>query len=204
MRNVLQSQLASTSATASSDWAKFRFVVPTFVALALLLGAASVSAQLPPEAVDLALVKIPERMKSADLCPVHLVPSIADGETWEHEGVSYRGSQAGAKAAFMSDPAKYSTAATKERWTENFMLAMSTIWCPITDEVTPGGRKQVEGHGYTWESCCSFCDEEMSPDNFTDALDSLRTRAGESFELTGGVYNNDAKSPVEGAIKDDF
>ncbi|MEM1247471.1 MAG: hypothetical protein AAGK22_13925 [Acidobacteriota bacterium] len=162
------------------------------------------AAQLPPEAVDLALVKIPERMASVDLDPVKLVPSMAEGETWEHDGVSYRASEAGSKSAFLGDPAKYATAAAKERWVQNFMLAMSTIWCPITDEVTPGGRKQVEGHGYTWESCCSFCDEEMSPENFTDALDNLRNRAEESFELTGGVYNNDAKSPVEGAIKDDY
>ncbi len=193
--------LLSTSLTPSADASRWTRLALAFVVLLLVAGGAQ--AQLPPEAVDLSLVKIPEKLASTDLCPVHLVPSIADGETWEHEGVSYRGSEPGSKAAFMKDPAKYSKAHGEERWVQNFMLAMSTIWCPITDEVTPGGRKQVEGHGHTWESCCSFCDDEMSPENFTDALEKLRERAEESFQLTGGVYNNDAKSPVEGAIRDD-
>ncbi len=161
------------------------------------------AAQLPPDAVDLAKVKIPEALKSSDLCPVELVPSVADGETWSHNGVDYRGSKAGAAEAFSADPDNFAAKAAKERYVSNFMLAMSTIWCPITDEVTPGGRKQVEGLGYTWESCCSFCDEEMSPENFDEALVRLRERAVESFELTGGIYTEGASSPVEGAIRDD-
>ena len=123
---------------------------------ALLLGlsaAGPVTAQLPPEAVDLALVKIPEVEKSEDLCPVHLVPSDPAAESWNHDGVNYRGSETGAKSAFIEDPAKYASAAKKQRYVNNFMLAMSSIWCPITDEVTPGGRKQVEGLGFNWESC---------------------------------------------------
>lgn len=161
-------------------------------------------AQLPPDAVDLSKVKISEVQKSTDLCPVHLVPSAADGESWEYEGAQYRGSEPGAKEAFLADPAKYAETAERERWVNNFMLAMSTIWCPITDEVTPGGRKQVEALGFNWESCCSFCDEEMSGDNFEEALVRLRERAEESFDLTGGVYVEGASSPVEGAIKDSF
>lgn len=172
--------------------------------LALALWVAPIAAQLPPDAVDLAKVKIPEALKSTDLCPVKLVPSAADGETWAHGGIDYRGSEAGVSATFAGDPDAFAAKAAEERYVENFMLAMSTIWCPITDEVTPGGRKQVDGLGYTWESCCSFCDEEMSPENFDEALERLRERAVESFELTGGIYTEGASSPVEGAIRDDI
>ena len=171
--------------------------------LACLLGLAMQSlAQLPPDAVDLALVKIPETLKSEDLDPVTLEPSAAGGETWTYGGVSYRAGKAGSKESFLADPAKYAEAAAKERWVQNFMLAMSTIWCPITDEVTPGGRKQVEGFGHRWESCCSFCDDEMREENFPDALARLRERGEEAFELSGGLYVEGAKSPVEGAIRE--
>ena len=185
--------------------------IPAFGVALLLAALSSVAlvtsmagAQLPPEAVDLSLVKIPEKLEAQDICPVKLVPSAAGGETWTHDGVSYRGSEPGVMKTFQADAAKFASAHKKEVWVQNFMLAMSTIWCPITDEVTPGGRKQVDGLGYTWESCCSFCDEEMHADNFSEALDRLRERAEESYELAGGVYVNDASSPVEGAIKDDF
>jgi hypothetical protein len=161
-------------------------------------------AQLPADAVDLALVKIPETLQSTDLCPVTLQPSSAQGEVWTYAGVDYRGGRAGAKSEFLERPDRFVAAAAKERWIQNFMLAMSTIWCPITDEVTPGGRRQVSGLGHKWESCCSFCDEEMREENFHDALARLRERAEESYELTGGVYVPDASSPVEGAIKEDF
>ena len=180
----------------------------SMIFLALLLAAAlfvaPAGAQLPPDAVDLAKVKIPEALKSTDLCPVKLVPSIADGETWNHNGVDYRGSEPGVQTTFTGDPDSFAAKAAEERYVNNFMLAMSTIWCPITDEVTPGGRKQVDGLGYTWESCCSFCDEEMLPENFDEALENLRERAVESFELTGGIYTEGASSPVEGAIRDDI
>ena len=170
----------------------------------LVLCIAPSGAQLPPEAVDLALVKIPERLTSEDLCPVHLVPSDPAGETWTHAGGTYRGHESGDKKGFLKDPDTLAKRAERERWIENFKLAMSSIWCPITDEVTPGGRKQVEGLGYTWESCCSFCDDEMVPENFEEAEIRLSQRAEESYDLSGGVYHNDASSPVEGAIKDDF
>ncbi len=175
-------------------------------ALSLLfaLVASTAWAQLPPEAVDLGQVKIPELQKSEELCPVHLVPSIANGETWTHDEVQYRGSEPGDQKAFLADPVSFAARHSRQRWINNFMTAMSSIWCPITDEVTPGGRKQVEGKGYTWESCCSFCDDEMAPENFDEALERLADRAAEAFDLTGGVYVNDAKSPVEGAILDDY
>jgi hypothetical protein len=176
----------------------------SLIVLTGCLFAGVAAAQLPPEAVDLAEVKIPETQKSVDLDPVLLLPSAADGPTWEYAGVAYRGAEASSKTEFMKDPDTHAAAAAKQRYINNFMTAMSTIWCPITDEVTPGGRKRVEGLGYQWESCCSFCDEEMHPDNFADALTKLRQRAEEAFELAGGVYTEGASSPVEGAIRDDF
>lgn len=181
-----------------------RRVSSGFILLAALTTTATPSrAQLPAEAVDLALVKIAEVQKSEDLCPVDLVPSAADGPTWTHDGVDYRGSRGGASEEFSEDPARYAEAHRRQRWINNFMLAMSTIWCPVTDEVTPGGRKRLDAHGYTWESCCTFCDEDLTPDNVLEALERLAQRAAEAYELTGGAYHEGASSPVEGAIRDD-
>lgn len=175
-----------------------RFSLAALVAAFFFVGGAA--AQLPPEAVLLDKVKIPQTVKSVDICPVSLQPSAASAPTWTYEGVTYRGHDAATKAAFDASPAKYAAAHKQELYVLNFMKAMSTIWCPITDEVTPGGRKRVDGLGYTWESCCSFCDEEMVPENFGEALAQLRERAETSYKLTGGVYTEGASSPVEGAI----
>ena len=156
-------------------------------------------AQLPPEAVLLDKVKIPETIKADD--PFE----------WAYDDVTYDGAKP--PSGFKGDAAEYAVAAKKERYVQNFMLAMSTIWCPITDEVTPGGRLKVEGLGYQWESCCSFCDEEMHPENFREALVQLRKRAETSWQLTSGKYTpmcsdevteNCAKSPVEGAIDENI
>jgi hypothetical protein len=78
---------------------------------------------------------------------------------------------------------------------------MSTIWCPVTDQVTPGNMKQWKKLGYTWESCCAFCDENAKEQDFQDGLDRLRKRAEETYKLIGAKYTTGAKSPVEGAIK---
>lgn len=175
----------------------------------LLLGllhalALPLQSQLPAEAVDLALVKISEVQKAEDLCPVDLVPSAAEGPTWTHDGIAYRGAQPDAREVFLQDPSRYIEEHRRQRWINNFMAAMSTIWCPITDEVTPGGRKRLDAHGYTWESCCTFCDEDMTADNVVEALARLEERAAEAFDLTGGAYHEGASSPVEGAIRDDI
>jgi hypothetical protein len=170
--------------------------------VAAILALASCGAlwsQLPPEAVMLDKVKIPQTLKPDQIDPVTLKDVEADAVSWSFDGVDYRGAAA-SKAAFTKDAETYAAAHKKELYVRNFMLAMSTIWCPITDEVTPGGRKQVDGHGLKWESCCSFCDEEMHPENFKEALSQLRKRAEKSYELTGGKYTEGAKSPVEGAI----
>ena len=146
-------------------------------------------------------LKISEKQKSVDLCPVYLEPSDPKLPTWEYKGVKYRGSKPDAQEKFLKDPDKFAKAAEKQRFMNNFMQAMSTIWCPVTDEVTPGGMTQWKRLGYTWESCCAFCDDSFEESNFADALVKLKARAEKTYELTGAKYTEGAKSPVEGAIK---
>ena len=172
------------------------------LALALLLAAAAgAPAQLPPDSVMLDKVKIAEKQKSVDLCPVYLVASDPKLPTWEHKGATYRGSKPDAQEKFLQDPDKYVKAAEKQRFVNNFMQSMSTIWCPVTDEVTPGGMTQWKRLGFTWESCCTFCDESFQEDDFKVALEKLKKRAEQSYALIGAKYTEGAKSPVDGAIK---
>ncbi len=178
---------------------RFRYL-PVWFGLALL-AAAPALAQLPADAVILEKVKIAEKQKSVDLCPVYLEASDPKLPVWEHNGVKYRGAKPDAQAKFEKDPDKYAKAAEKQRFVNNFMQAMSTIWCPVTDEVTPGGMTQWKRLGYTWESCCSFCDETVEDSNFDDALVLLKDRAEKTYTLIGAKYTEGAKSPVEGAIK---
>lgn len=179
--------------------AKTLRVSTLFVLAVLVAGTTALWAQLPPEAVLLDKVKIPQKLKADAIDPVTLKDNEAGAVEWTWNGTTFKGAAA-SKAEFEKSPEKYAAAHKKELYVRNFMLAMSTIWCPITDEVTPGGRKQVDGYGLKWESCCSFCDEEMKPENFKDALAKLRKRGEVSYELTGGKYTEGASSPVEGAI----
>jgi hypothetical protein len=78
---------------------------------------------------------------------------------------------------------------------------MSPVWCPVTDEVTPGGMTQWERNGYIFESCCAFCDETVQEEDFPQAIKRLKERAEKCYELIGAKYTENAKSPVEGAIK---
>jgi hypothetical protein len=179
------------------------FPLVAVFAVLVLASSERLSSQLPPEAVMLDKVKIPQTIEPGQIDPVTLEDATGDAVSWTWNGVEYRGSAA-SQAEFAKSPEKHAAAHKKELYVRNFMVAMSTIWCPITDEVTPGGRKQVEGHGLKWESCCSFCDEEMHPENFKEALTQLRKRAEASYELTGGKYTEGAKSPVEGAIDENI
>ena len=173
-----------------------------FLALVSCLVLSSTAwAQLPADAVILEKVKISEKQKSVDLCPVYLKASDPKLPEWEHQGIKYRGSQADAQEKFLKDPAKYAKAAEKQRFVNNFMQAMSTVWCPVTDEVTPGGLTQWKKLGFTWESCCAFCDETVSDSDFPAAIKKLEERATKTYELIGAKYTEGAKSPVEGAIK---
>lgn len=158
-------------------------------------------AQLPADAVMLYKVKVPEKQKSVDLCPVHLVPSDPQLPTWTYKGVEYRGHTADSKAEFDKDPDKHAEAARFQRWENNFVQGLSTIWCPVTDELNPGGLTQWTKLGLVWESCCKFCDEDVQDSDFPVALDALKERAALAYVATGGRYVDDAKSTVEGAIR---
>lgn len=175
-----------------------RYVV---VGFAMMHCCGAVHAQLPADSVILDKVKISEKQKSTDLCPVYLKESDPKLPEWEYQGVKYRGSKADVQAKFLKDPDKYAKTAEKQRFVNNFKISMSTIWCPVTDEVTPGGLTQWKKLGFTWESCCAFCDETVSDDDFPAALKKLEERAGKTYDLIGAKYTEGAKSPVEGAIK---
>jgi len=167
-----------------------------------LLGlTSSAFAQLPADAVILEKVKISEKQKSVDLCPVYLEPSDPALPTWEYQGVKYRGAKPDAKEKFFQDPDKYAKAAAKQRFINNFMQSMSTIWCPVTDEITPGGMTQWKRFGLTFESCCTFCDESFEEADFEKGLKKLKERAEKTYGLIGAKYTEGAKSPVEGAMK---
>jgi len=170
------------------------------IVLILLATAIAAFAQLPADAVMLDKVKIPEAQKSVDLCPVYLEPSDPKLPAWEYKGVSYRGARADAQEKFLKDPDKYAKAAERQRFINNFMSAMSPVWCPVTDQVTPGGMLQWKRLGLTFESCCAFCDENFKEEDFQKGLERLKLRAEKTYELLGAKYSEGAKSPVEGAI----
>ncbi len=167
----------------------------------LLATAGAAFAQLPADAVTLEKVKISEAQKSVDLCPVYLEPSDPKLPIWDYKGVTYRGSKADAQEKFLKDPDKYAKAAERQRFINNFMRAMSVIWCPVTDQVAPGGMLQWKRLGLTFESCCAFCDENFKEEDFQKGLEQLKLRAEKTYALIGAKYAEGAKSPVEGAIK---
>ncbi len=171
------------------------------VLAALFLVAPGVLAQLPPDSVQLDKVKISEKVKSQDLDPVTLKPADPKLGTFEHKGMVYGMSDAASRTAFMKSPDAFAEQAAKARWEQNFINSMSVIWCPVTDEISPGGNTKWEKIGLTWESCCQFCNDTVQDDDFARGLDRLKVRAGKSWDLIGGAkYTEGAKSPVEGAI----
>jgi hypothetical protein len=172
-----------------------------FALVGVLVLASAAHAQLPADAVMLDKVKIPEKQKSVDLCPVYLEASDPKLPTWEYKGVKYRGAKADAQQKFLQDPDKYAKGAEKQRFVNNFMQAMSIVWCPVTDEISPGGMTQWKKEGFTWESCCAFCDDSVSDEDFPEAVKKLKARGEKCYELIGAKYTEGAKSPVEGAIK---
>jgi len=175
-----------------------RLALIVFILLAIAITA---FAQLPADAVMLDKVKIPEAQKSVDLCPVYLEPSDPKLPAWEHKGVTYRGAKADAQEKFLKDPDKYAKAAARQRFINNFTRAMSAVWCPVTDQITPGGMLQWKRFDLTFESCCAFCDENFKEEDFQKGLEQLKLRAEKTYDLIGAKYTEGAKSPVEGAIK---
>jgi hypothetical protein len=82
----------------------------------------------------------------------------------------------------------------------NFVQSMSPIWCPVTDEISPGGNTLWNELDLVWESCCQFCNDTKTDEDFPAALKRLEKRAADAFKLQGVHYVNDASSPVQGAI----
>jgi YHS domain-containing protein len=169
-------------------------------AFALALTTGFAWAQLPPEAVQLDKVKIAEKIKTTQFDPV--TGELADEKlpTFEYKGVTYGQSKAMSKEKFEANPEKFHSAAEEKRWLLNFTHNMSIIWCPVTDEISPGGNTLWNEIGLVWESCCQFCNDTKAPEDFPRALSRLQVRAADAFKLQGVKYVNDASSPVEGAI----
>jgi len=160
-----------------------------------------VQGQLPPESVILSKVKIPEKQKSDELCPVHLVVSDPKLSAFEYKGVAYRGHMPDCQSEFEKKPEQYAAAAKFKRWENNFVSAMSPIWCPVTDQVNPGGLLKWEKLELKWESCCKFCNAAVFPECFTGALEHLKSRAKLAYQATGGKYVEGAPSPITDAIQ---
>lgn len=162
--------------------------------------ASATAQQLPPEAVQLDKVKIADKVGTEGFDPVTGLAADPSLGTVSHGGVTYGLSAKESKAAFEADPEKYAKDADKNRWILNFMQQMSPIWCPVTDEIGPGNMLQWKEEGYTWESCCTFCDQTVQPENFPAAVKRLKKRADQAYALQKGAYSEGASSPVEGAI----
>ncbi len=156
---------------------------------------------LPPDAVDLSKVKIAEVQKPADLCPVTLAPADLSLPVFEHNGVVYRAASKEAEKQFKANPGQYLEAATYQRWENNFLRAMSPVWCPVTDQVNPGGFGQYRERSLDWRTCCQFCNPDFVPDCFALAEKRLKERARKAHELTGGIYASAAANPIEGALR---
>ena len=177
--------------------------VPTFAfGLALALVTASIAAaQLPPDAVMLDKVKISEKQKSQELDPVTLEVAVESLGTFEHDGVTYGLSKADSKDTFLTDPTKYADKHARARWEYNFANSMSEIWCPVTDEISPGGNIKWQMLDLSWESCCQFCNDTRADEDFPRALERLNIRAAKAYDLVGkAFYTEGASSPVQGAI----
>ncbi|HIA48374.1 MAG TPA: hypothetical protein EYN96_10505, partial [Candidatus Hydrogenedentes bacterium] len=63
-------------------------------ALVTALAMTSVQAQLPPDAVKLDRVKISQKIRAENFCPVHKEYAETPVSTWEHAGVTYGGNTA--------------------------------------------------------------------------------------------------------------
>ena len=110
-----------------------RLGIAMVVALGIATG--SVWAQLPPDAVMLDKVKVPQKQKSHELCPVHLVDADPAVPTWEHNGVTYGGHEQGCEAAFAANADAFAMAADKQRWENNFVEALIYVALTLPSSV---------------------------------------------------------------------
>lgn len=167
-----------------------------------LLTTSAVAQLLPPEAVDLSKVRIEEKQRTDDLCPVALTPVDPDVEAYEHNGIRYQFSSNAARNQFVHAPQNFLDAAKFARWENNFVEAMSPVWCPVTDQINPGGFGKYEKFDLQWRSCCQFCRPELVSGCFDLALGRLKERAAASHQLTGGKYaSGPVDNPIEGALR---
>jgi hypothetical protein len=155
--------------------------------------------------VNLAKVKIPEKYKSHDICPVHGELTLEGGKLWVYKENKYAGCGKDCEEQFKKDPNQYAEKVAETRWVKNFIDAMSTVWCPVTDYINPGGGIIREVDGVKWEinrHAAEFLtrDESVAAEYFKVARERLERRARESYKLTGGKYIEGAKSPIEGAM----
>jgi len=170
--------------------------------MALIVASTSATAQLlPPEAVDLSKVKIEERQTADLLCPVGLTAPNPLVAGFEHQGIRYRFSSEAARNQFVKSPENFIEAARYARWENNFTRAMSPVWCPVTDQVNPGGFGTYDQLGLQWQTCCQFCKPETIPDCFATSLQRLKERARTAYDLTRGTYARNVISPLAGALR---
>ncbi|MFP6616349.1 MAG: hypothetical protein VCB26_08090 [Candidatus Hydrogenedentota bacterium] len=169
-------------------------------ALVTALAMTSAQAQLPPDAVKLDRVKISQKIGAENFCPVHKEYAETPVSTWEHAGVTYGGNTAECATLFAKDADTFHAGAERARWELNFVHSMSPIWCPVTDEISPGGNTKWDVIGLEWESCCQFCNDTKTDEDFPRALKILLNRAAKAFDLQGAKYIEGASSPVQGAI----
>lgn len=173
-----------------------------WIVLAAVPARQAIAQLLPPDAVDLSKVKIAEFQKAIDLCPVTLAPPDPLLPIFEHEGIPYRAFSKEAENQFKANPDSYLEAAKYQRWENNFLRAMSPIWCPVTDQVNPGGFGKYRQRGLDWQVCCQFCNPAFVPDCFALAEKRLKERAKKAYELTGGAYSaTPISNPIEGALR---
>ena len=164
--------------------------------------AAPALAQLPADAVMLDKVKIAEKQKSVDLCPVYLEPSDPKLPTWEYKGVKYRGSKPDA-AGEVPEGSGQVRQGRREAAVRQQLHAVDE------HDLVPGDRRSharrhdaVEAAGLHLRKLLHVLRRERSrKSNFAEALKRLKERAEKTYELIGAKYTEGAKSPVEGAIK---
>ena len=103
-----------------------------WIVLAAVPARQAIAQPLPPDAVDLSKVKIAEFQKAIDLCPVTLAPPDPLLPIFKHDGIPYRASSKEAENQFKANSDSYLETAKYQRWENNFLRAMSPIWCPVT------------------------------------------------------------------------
>ena len=169
-------------------------------AVLAVLGCGAVWSQLPPEAVMLDKVKIPQTIKPQQIDPVTLKtsrPTPCRGPGM----ASSTAVSAASKAAFAKDPETIRCGAQEGALRPQ--LHGRDVDHLVPDHRRGDAREAASRSMATVSSgraAARSATRRCIPENFKEALAQLRKRAEKSYELTGGKYTEGAKSPVEGAI----